>query len=146
MQHTKEVILGVGITLAIAIVAFSVLGGSTISQSQSESLEIESVELKKGSSGAALLSVKIKNAGNSALSTITGQLNFDTDSSTTAVDPFTFAFTPTTLEPGTVTVFVGEVTNSATMSMGESFTLFINGTTLQGIIIQDTGVASVGRF
>ncbi len=145
MQHTKEVLIGVGLAVAIAVIVGSVLGASSISQAQSESLEIETVELKKGSSGTALLSVKIKNAGNSPLSGVTGQLNFDTIDGG-AIDPFTFAFTPTDLPPGAVTVFVGDVTGSSSMGMGESYTLFINGTTLQGTTIQDTSVASVSRF
>ena len=145
MQHTKEVLIGVGLTIAIAVIVGSVLGASSISQAQSESLQIETVELKKGSSGDALLSVKIKNAGNSPLSGVNGQLNFDTIGGDT-IDPFIFTFTPTDLPPGAVTVFVGDVTGSSSMSMGESYTLFVNGTTLQGTIIQDTSVASVSRF
>ena len=78
MQHTKEVLIGVGLTVAIAVIAGAILGGATISQAQTESLEIVSSELKKGTSGTALLSVKIKNAGNSPISTINGTLNFDT--------------------------------------------------------------------
>ena len=146
MQHTKEVLIGVGLAVAIAVIVGSVMGASSISQAQSESLEIQTVELKKGSSGNALLSVKIKNAGNSPLSDVTGQLNFDTDDSTTTMDAFTFIFTPDDLPPGAVTVFVGEVTGSSSMSMGEYYTLFVNGTTLQGTTIQDTAVASVSRF
>jgi|APSaa5957512535_1039671.scaffolds.fasta_scaffold06594_2 hypothetical protein len=146
MQHTKEVLIGVGLTIAIAVIAGAIMGGSSISQAQSESLEIVTVELKKGSGSTALLSVKIKNAGNSPLSSVNGQLNFDTDGATIPIDPYTFVFTPTDLEPGAVTVFVGDVTGSSIMSMGESFTLFVNGTTLQGSTIQDTAVASVSRF
>jgi len=145
MQHTKEVLIGVGLTVAIAVIVFSVVGGSSISQAQSESLGIVTVELKKGSSGLALLSVKIQNAGNSPLSNVTGQLNFDTISGG-EIDPFKFTFTPEDLEPGAVTVYVGDVTGSSSMSMGESFTIFVNGTTLQGSIIQNTSVASVSRF
>ena len=146
MQHTKEVLIGVGLTIAIAIIAGAILGGSSISQAQSESLEIVTIELKKGSGSTALLSVKIKNAGNSPISSVNGQLNFDIDDGTPAIDPYTFVFTPTNLEPGAVTVFVGDVTGSSGMSMGESFTLFVRGTTLQGSTIQDIGVASVSRF
>jgi len=145
MQHTKEVLIGVGLTVAIAVIAGAILGGSSISQAQTESLDIVTVEIKKGSTSTALLSVKIKNGGNSPLSGVTGQLNFDTIPGG-IIDPFTFVFTPTDLEPGAVTVFVGDVTGSSSMVMGESFTMFVNGTTLQGTIIQNTGVASVSRF
>lgn len=144
MQHTKEVLIGVGITMAIAVIAGSVMGASSISQAQSESLEIKTVELKKGSYGTALLSVEIKNAGNSPLGSITGQLNFDTDDSTAIIDAFTF--TSVDLSPGVTTVFVGDITGSSSMSVGESYTLFVNGTTLQGTTIYDTAVVSVSRF
>ena len=146
MQHTKEVLIGVGLTVAIAGIAGAILGGSSISQAQTESLEIVSSELKKGSGSTALLSVKIKNAGNSPLSGVNGQLNFDIDAAATGIQPYTFTFTPTDLEPGAVTVFVGDVTGSTVMSMGESFTLSVTGTTLAGLIIQDTAVTTVNRF
>ena len=146
MQHTKEVLIGVGLTVAIAVIAGAILGGSSISQAQTESLEIVSSELKKGSGSTALLSVKIKNAGNSPLSGVNGQLNFDIDATATGIQSYTFAFTPTDLEPGAVTVFVGDVTGSTVMSMGESFTLSVTGTTLAGLIIQDTAVTTVNRF
>lgn len=145
MQHTKEVLIVVGLTVAIAVIVGSILGGSSISQAQSESLDIVTVELKKGSSSTALLSVKIKNAGNSPLSNVTGQLNFDTINGG-EIDPFVFTFTPEDLEPGAVTGYVGDVTGSSSMSMGESFTIFVKGITLDGSIIQDTSVASVSRF
>ena len=145
MQHTKEVLIGVGLTIAIAVVAGAILGSSSISQAQSESVDLVSIELKKGTSGTALLSVKIKNNGNSPVSTITGQLNFDTVAGGT-VNPYTFTFLPTDLEPGATTTHVGDVTGSTTMSTGESFTLSISGTTSQGSVIQTTGVATVSRF
>ena len=147
MEHTKEKLLWIGLTVAVAVIAGAILGGSSISQAQSESLEIKSVELKKGSSGLALLSVKIQNAGDSPLSNITGQLNFDTiPSSPETMNPFIFTFTPTDLQPGALTTFVADVTDSSDMVHGESFTLFVNGTTLQGSFIQDSGVATVSRF
>ena len=152
MQHTKEVLIGVGLTVAIAVIAGAILGGATISQAQTESLEIVSSELKKGTSGTALLSVKIQNAGNSPIGTIRGTLNFDTvvnDPATPAtmgIQTFDFVFTPTDLEPGSVTVFVSDVPGSSTMSMGQSFTLSVNGTTTSNLVIQDTAVATVNRF
>jgi len=145
MEHTKEKLLWIGLTVAVAVIAGAILGGSSISQAQSESLEIITVELKKGSSGSALLTVKIKNAGDSPLSAITGQLNFDTISGE-PMDPFMFAFTPADLQPGASTTFVGDVTDSSGMVYGEFFTLSVNGTTLQGSFIQDSGVATVSRF
>lgn len=145
MQHTKEVLVAIGITVAIAVITGAVLGGSSISQAQSEDLEIKEITITKGSNGDAQLKVKIKNAGNSPLDTITGQLNFDTISGG-GMDPFTFVFTPVSLEPGASTVYVGDVTASSGMLMGEYFTLSVNGTTQHGSIIQDTGVASVSRF
>lgn len=145
MQHTKEVLVLTGLTIAIAVIAGAILGGSSISQAQSDDLEINEITLMKGSSGDSQLKVKIKNVGNSALDTITGQLNFDTITGGD-VDPFTFVFTSTSLEPGESTVYVGEVTASSGMLIGEYFTLSVNGTTQQGSIIQDTGIASVSRF
>ena len=77
MQHTKEVLISVGITVAIAVIAVAILGGSSISQTQSgDLLEIESIALKKGLSVDALLSVKVKNIGNSKLTNVKGKLNF----------------------------------------------------------------------
>ena len=146
MQHAKEILIFVALASAIAVITGSILGGSSISQAQSESIEVVTVELKKGSSSTALLSVKIKNAGNSPLSSVNGQLNFDINTDTLAIDPYTFVFTPTDLEPGAVTVFVGDIPFSTDMSMGSSFTGFVNGTTLQGSSIQDTFVASVSQF
>ena len=146
MQHTKEVLVGITLTLAIAVIAGAILGGSSISQAQSESLEVVTVELKKGSSSNALLSVEIKNVGDSSIHDITGQLNFDTDSTTSVVDSFTFSFMPDTLQSGSVTTFVGDVNNSTSMTVGESFTMFVNGTTSAGEIIQDTAVSTVSRF
>lgn len=152
MQHTKEVLIGVGLTVAIAVIAGAILGGATISQAQTESLEIVSSELKKGTSGEALLSVKIQNAGNSPIGTITGTLNFDTvpdvagNTATIGIQPFEFPFTPTDLEPGSVTVYVSDVPNSGGMSMGQSFTLSVEGITSSNLVIQDTAVATVNRF
>jgi len=145
MQHTKEVLVLAGLTIAIAVIAGAVMGGSSISPAQSEDLEIKEITLMKGSSGDAQLKVKIKNAGNSPLDTITGQLNFDTIAGG-GMDSFTFVFTPTSLGPGASTVYVGDVTASSGMLLGEYFTLSVNGTTQQGSTIQDTGIASVSRF
>ena len=146
MQHTKEVLVAIGLTITIAVITGAVLGGSSISQAQTEELEIKEIKLTKGSSGDAQLKVTIKNGGNSSIDTITGQLNFDTDTNTPAIDPFTFVFTPTTLEPGASTVYVGDVTESSVILMGQYFTLSVNGITQQGSVIQDTGIASVSRF
>jgi hypothetical protein len=146
VQHTKEVLVGVTLTLAIAVIAGAIMGGSSISQAQSESLDIITVELKKASNSNALLSVKIKNVGDSSINGITGQLNFDTDGTTSVVDPFRFSFMPGTLQPGSVTTFVGDMNNSTGIIIGESFTMFVNGTTTAGEIIQDTAVATASRF
>ena len=144
MQHTKEVILVVGVTLAITIVAFSVLGGSTISQAQTESLDITSVELKKGTSGDALLVVTVKNGGNSHLNEIRGRLQF-TDSGN-HLQTREFFFTPTALDPGGVTVCVCDLRQSGHLLPGQSFTLSVKAKLPSGSIIQDTAVAIVSRF
>lgn len=89
--------------MAIAVIANAVLRNSSINQAQ-----YESIELKKSSNSTVLLLVKIKNAGNSPLS-VNGQSNFDIDDDTPVIDPCIFVFTPTDLELGAGTVFVGDI-------------------------------------
>ncbi len=142
MQHTKEVLIGITLTVAIAVIVGAVVGGSTISQAQTESLEIIQAELKKGTNGNALLSVTIKNSGNSAITGLNGTIFSD---GVRLMDDVSFDFTSNILSPGGVVSHTGSVAGTANVIIGESLTLSAGGS-IGSERIEDTAVVIASRF
>ena len=145
MQHTKEVIIGVGLAIAIAVIAGAILGGSSIGRAYTESTEFTSIELKKGLTGPALISVTIKNTGNFPVSNVVGELDFYIVTNGTG-NPYQWRFLPAEISPGMTTTFVGNVPSSEDMSVGESYLVLARGQTSNGYRVLDTGTVFVTRF
>jgi len=147
MQITKEVLILAGITVIVASVVGAVFGGGMINDVQSERIEIISAEIKSGSSGSSVIAVSIKNMGGHNVTSITGEINYDWDSSTAGLQPFPIAFTPTELAPGGVigvNAYMADISDSEIrLSSGSSYVIIVNGVTTNGNPIQDTATVYV---
>ncbi len=165
MQVSKETLILSSVVAVIATIVAVTLGGSTMNQLDSESLEIKLVELKKGTAGDALLLVEIKNVGNITVEKISGELNFDTNTTKNGMQPLEIDFPDnakynsdvlelnpdsdadsTALRPGDTTVHVKSIPSSSLMVVGTSYTLSVTGENSSGNKLSDTAIVHVTRF
>ena len=169
MQITKDTLIWVGITALVATTAAALLSSGIINDAQNDgSFNIVSSELKRGSTGNAVLEVDVRNSGADKVTVTGGTLGYAASKAgtvsvgggkstcesvvTAANVEMTFG-TPTASSPKVVsldragvTTLVCVIPESHTMKYGESYTLTLSGLIGDGDnerIVSDTSVVYV---
>jgi len=147
MQHTKEVLMFIALSIAVTTVVGAVFGGAMINDAQSERLEIITSEIKSSSSGSSVIAISIKNMGGHPITNVTGEMNYDYDDSSDGLQPFLIEFTPDELFPGATigaNAYMEDVAGAEIrLAPGSSYVIIVNGITFNDNPIQDTATVYV---
>lgn len=135
---TTLIILGIAVIAGVAV--FQNFQSQSSVASARGAITVENLALIKNPSGELWLSVTIKNSGNKQIDSTVVNLQVDTDSGTTGIQPFSANPTPAALNPGqTASVFVRveDSTGSpiTSVDVGQSIPVEIRGTTSDGSIL-----------
>ncbi len=159
MQITKDTLIWVGITALVATTAASLLSSGIINDAQNDgSFDIVSAEIKRGSTGSAILEINVRNSGSDTVVVQTAALGYPIEDATVAVsigsgknqceadatdadsESVSLIFGDTSgngedavsLDRGGVTTLICTIPESDDMKYGESYTLSISGTVDDG--------------
>ncbi len=171
MQITKDTLIWVGITALVATTAAALLSSGIINDAQNDgSFNIVSSELKRGSTGNAVLEVDVRNSGADKVTVTGGTLGYvpgdatsvsvgsgkgtclsaakadDSNVEMTFGNPSGNTVGKVSLDRAGVTTLICVIPESHTMKYGESYTLTISGeigTSSDKRIVSDTSVVYV---
>ncbi len=134
-------IILVGVAVAAGIGGYAVYASTANTASLKGALTIETVSLVKQSNGEEYLAVTIKNSGNKAFSTSSVNLQTDTDSTASGVQPFITTPSPSFLNPGQTASVMARLVNSAgtpitAQNVGDTIPLEVMVTTSDGSTIR----------
>ncbi len=135
---TTLIILGIAVIAGVAV--FQNFQSQSSIASARGAITVESLALIKNPSGELWFSATIKNSGNKQIVSTAVNLQVDTDSGTSGIQPFLANPNPAALNPGqTASVFV-RVDDSGgspitSVNVGQSIPVEIRGTTPDGSVL-----------
>lgn len=135
---TMLIILGISVLAGVAV--FQNFQSQSSVASARGAITVENLALIKNPSGELWLSATIKNSGNKQIDSTVVNLQVDTDSGTTGIQPFSANPNPAALNPGqTASVFVRVDDSGGTpiisLDVGESVPIEIRGITPDGSVV-----------
>jgi flagellin-like protein len=135
-------IILIGVAVAAGIGGYTVYASTANTASLKGTLTVESMSIIKQSNGQEYLSLTIKNSGNKAFTSSSVNLQIDTDSASTGIQPFSASLTPARLNPGQTASVTARIINSAgsaitSQNVGDALPVEIIATTTDGSTIRD---------
>ncbi len=135
-------IILIGVAVAAGIGGYTVYASTANTASLKGAVTIEAVSLVKQSNGEEYLSITIKNSGNKAFTSSSVNLQIDTDSASTGIQPFSASPLPAELNPGQTASITARLINSAgtaitSQNIGETTPLEIVVITTDGSTISE---------
>jgi P pilus assembly chaperone PapD len=134
-------IILVGVAVAAGIGGYAVYASTANTASLKGAMTIETASLVKQSNGEEYLAVTIKNSGNKAFTTSSVNLQTDTDSVTSGMQPFAANPSPSFLNPGQTASVMARLVNSGgtpitAQNVGDTIPLEVAATTSDGSTIR----------
>lgn len=135
-------IILIGVAVAAGIGAYTVYASSANTISLKGAVIVEALDLVKQSNGEEYLSVTIKNAGNKAFSSTAVNLQVDTDSATSGIQPFSASPFPSVLSPGQTASVLARIVDSGgtaitSQNVGDTIPVEIVATTTDGSTLRE---------
>ncbi|HEX9846096.1 MAG TPA: archaellin/type IV pilin N-terminal domain-containing protein [Candidatus Nitrosotenuis sp.] len=135
-------IILIGVAVAAGIGGYTVYASTANTASLKGAVTVEAVSLVKQSNGEEYLSITIKNSGNKAFASSSVNLQIDTDSASTGIQPFSASPLPAALNPGQTASVTARLINSAgtaitLQNIGETTPLEIVVVTTDGSTISE---------
>lgn len=135
---TTLIILGITVLAGVAV--FQNFQSQSSVASARGAITVENLALIKNPSGELWLSATIKNSGNKQIDSSIVNLQVDTDSGISGIQPFSANPNPAALNPGqTASVFVRVVDSGGSpitsVDVGKSVPVEIRGTTPDGSVV-----------
>lgn len=141
VDYTSEKLKHLAIGSIVAVLALAIIATSILSSVTNEGLDITESSIKKGATTQSILTLTVKNIGNSPITNINGAVI-----GLPSGVPFSFVINSGTLDVGAIMSHVVEIPNSSALSTGASYPLSINATSSTGLNLVKTGLAYVSRI
>jgi flagellin-like protein len=135
-------IILIGVAVAAGIGGYTVYASTANTASLKGTLTIESISVIKQSNGQEYLSLTIKNSGNKAFTSSSVNLQIDTNSALTGIQPFSASLLPAKLNPGQTASVTALIINSAgsaitSQNVGDVLPIEVLATTTDGSTIRE---------